>query len=248
MTEAGGHNATGKTSTAKAVVVEGVHRRFGSLRVLKGLDLEIAKGEAVVLFGANGSGKTTMLRILAGLSRPEAGTVRVLGTRLPGGSTLRRRIGMVAHESWLYGDLSASENLRYYSRLYRIEGNGVVERAIAAVGLEAAAERPARTFSRGMLQRLALARACLHGPELLLLDEPFTGLDPEGAESFCAMLTALGRTETTVLLTTHDIRRGLAVAGRALLLHKGRMAWDSGPELPDVEMMQEVYKRTVGGA
>jgi heme exporter protein A len=229
-----------------AVHASGLERRFGVVRVLCGLDLEVSRGESVVVFGSNGAGKTTLLRVLAGLCRPQRGSVEVLGTALPGDAALRRRIGLGGHDAFVYGDLSARENLAYYARLYRLGATARAEELLATVELTAAADRPARTYSRGMLQRLSLARALLHEPELLLLDEPFTGLDPHASSVLSAILGRLRSSEVTVVLTTHDFARGLAAADRALLLHDGVVAWDSGTVLPSLEEMEAVYAERVG--
>jgi heme exporter protein A len=224
----------------------GLERRFGAVRVLRGLDLAVARGQSVVLFGSNGAGKTTLLRVVAGLCRPQRGEVEVLGCMLPGDAPLRRRIGMIGHESFVYGDLTARENLAYYARLYGLHGSERGAALLDTVELTTVADRPTRTYSRGMLQRLALARALLHEPELLLLDEPFTGLDPHASAVLAAILEQLRMSDTTVLLTTHDFDRGLAAADRALLLHDGVVAWDSERSLPSVDAMKRVYAERVG--
>jgi len=246
--EDGALSAPAAAGDGAAIVARGVQRRFGAHRVLRGLDLDVGAGTTVVVFGPNGAGKTTLLRILTGISRPTAGSVHVLGTELPGDAALRARIGVVGHEPFVYGDLTARENLSYYARLYRVADASRVDAVLAAVELPAAAARPVHTYSRGMLQRLSLARAVLHEPDVLLLDEPFTGLDPHGASRFASMLEGLRDEHVTVLLTTHDFARGLAVADRAVLLHAGRLAWDSGTDLPDTSAMHEIYSRTVSPA
>ncbi len=228
-----------------AIVAQGIERRFGHFRVLRGLDLSVDRSAVLALFGPNGAGKTTLLRLLAGLSSPNRGTAHVLGTALPGNAALRRRIGVVAHDAFVYGDLTARENLEYYARLYRTGDHGRVDTMIAQVGLTSAADRTVRAFSRGMLQRLALARALLHAPELLLLDEPFTGLDPQGVEQLIALLRAEKARGTTMIVTTHDFDRGLAVADTAAVLVGGRIAWESQGHLPDAREMADIYTTAV---
>ena len=230
-----------------AIAARGVERRFGPVRALRGVDLDVACGETLAIFGSNGAGKTTLLRILAGLLRTSAGTIRVLGQSVPGDAPLRRRLGVVAHEPFVYPDLSAAENLSYYARLYRVS-QARVEALLAEVGLSDAAARPARTYSRGMLQRLSLARAVLHDPELLLLDEPFSGLDATGAEVLAAVLARLRAAGATVVLTTHDFERGLAAASAAAVLHRGRVAWRADAKLPAADAMREVCMRVAGEA
>ncbi len=235
------------TDGGKAVAVRGLERRFGTLRVLRGLDLEVAAGDTVAIFGSNGAGKTTFLRILAGLLSPDRGEVSLFGTPLPGPASLRRRIGVVAHDSYLYGDLTAAENLDYYGRLYGVADGDRSLSLLERVSLADAADRPVRTFSRGMLQRLALARAMLHEPDLVLFDEPFSGLDPTGATLLFETLDELKRAGCTILLTTHDFARGLGCADRAVMLHGGRVAWQSRDGVPTAAEMAEIFSAVVQG-
>lgn len=214
-------------STPLAARLRGATRRFGAAPVLRGVDLDVARGECVALFGANGAGKSTLLRVLAGLLRADAGSVEVLGRELPGDAGLRRRIGYLGHDPFLYRDLDARENLAFYARLFGVRDASRADALIAAVGLERAAERRVGTYSRGMLQRLGLARALLHEPELLLLDEPLTGLDPEGAALLTRTLLDTCARGATVVMATHDVERALDSAGRAVILSRGRVAWDS---------------------
>jgi heme exporter protein A len=227
----------------RAIVALGVERRFGPVRALRGVDLDVARGETLAVFGSNGAGKTTLLRILAGLLRPSAGTVHVLGQPAPGDAGVRRRLGVLGHESFVYGDLSGAENLEYYARLYGVESRTRVDELLDEVGLRDAASRLARTYSRGMAQRLSLARAVLHAPELLLLDEPFTGLDAIGADVLGAVLARLRAQGATVVLTTHDFERGLAAATSAVVLHRGRVAWQARGSLPGANAMRDICTR-----
>jgi heme exporter protein A len=231
------------------IEAQGLVRRFGTATVLAGVDLRVNAGEIVAIFGPNGAGKTTLLRILATVLAPTAGTVSLFGSDAFGSHAgmLRRRLGLLAHESFLYPDLTATENLLYYARLYRLDDGG--DRAaelLGWAGLEAHRARPVRSFSRGMTQRLALARALLHRPELLLLDEPFSGLDAAGADAVEAMLVRMRDAGGTTILTTHDVARGLALSARACILNRGRLAWESpGPAAPDA--FADAYRRVVGG-
>jgi heme exporter protein A len=230
-----------------AIAAHGVERRFGGVRALRGVDLEVAGGETLAVFGSNGAGKTTLLRILAGLLRPNAGDVRLFGQVLPGEASLRRRIGVVGHETFIYGDLSATENLSYYARLYGV-GPARGAELLAEVGLRDAAHRPARTYSRGMLQRLSLARAILHEPDLLLLDEPFTGLDALGGDVLAGVFARVRAAGATIVLTTHDFERGIEAATRAVVLHRGRIAWSADGVLPAASAMREICARIGGEA
>ncbi|MGH2525079.1 MAG: heme ABC exporter ATP-binding protein CcmA, partial [Anaerolineales bacterium] len=165
------------------IITRALVKKFGFQTVLRGLDLEIAEGEFVAVLGPNGAGKTTLLRILAGLSRPTFGEVSVGGYRLPQqAGAVRRRLGVVSHQPLLYADLSAEENLRFYARLYGLRDSSArIARVLTLVGLSVRRRDLVRTFSRGMQQRLAIARAILHDPEVMLFDEPHTGLDPEAS-------------------------------------------------------------------
>lgn len=239
--------AASTASAPAAVHIRGLQRRFGSIPVLRRLDLDIAAGDCVALFGPNGAGKSTLLRTLAGLVRADSGTVEVLGTALPGDAALRRRIGFLGHDAYLYRDLDAAENLAFYARLFGVRDAGRCRELLAEVGLERVASRRVGTFSRGMLQRLGLARALLHQPDLLLLDEPLTGLDPEGAEVLARVLSGLKTRGVTVLMATHDIARALESATRAVVLARGRVAWDSaGAPPPDAATMTAHYNQTTG--
>ena len=234
----------GEQSTA--IEIRGLERRFGAVRVLRGVDLDVRCGEAIVLFGPNGVGKTTLLRAVSGLVRPQAGSIRVLGCTLPADGNLRRRIGVIGHDSLLYGDLNCEENLSFFARLYGVDQPDTAA-LLAEVELAHVADRPVRTFSRGMLQRLSVARAVLHRPDLLVLDEPFTGLDPHGSALLERIIGREVSRGVTVLFTTHDLETGLRVGSRAVLLHRGRVAWDAGEGLPSTQAMRSLYDEIVGG-
>jgi heme ABC exporter ATP-binding subunit CcmA len=216
-------------SSDPAVRLVRVARHYGGVAALDGVDLTVAAGESILLLGANGAGKTTLLRLLALLARPTTGDYRLFGepTRR-GGDRLeqRRRLGFLAHQSWLYEHLTAEENLRFHAGLHGLPPDAAaIEAAIDAVGLLTRRADAVRTYSRGMQQRLALARVLLHRPELLLLDEPFTGLDREGAGRLRALLKthASGR---TLILATHDVAEALPLATRVVVLARGRVAAD----------------------
>ena len=236
------------TQNLPAIQTRRLERRFGALRALRGVELDIPSGSTVALFGSNGAGKTTLLRVLAGLLRPSAGDAHILGSPLPGDAQLRRRIGVLGHDSFLYGDLTGAENLAYYARLYDVADRQRVDELLAELGLREAADRPARTYSRGMIQRLSLARAIIHDPELLLLDEPFTGLDPTGSTLLQDYLARLRSRGVTVFMTTHDFDRGLAAADLAIMLHRGRVAWRSDDVLPRPDAMRDIFERIVSSS
>lgn len=197
-------------------------RRYGERAALRDVTLELEAGRTLVVFGPNGAGKTTLLRMLATLLRPHAGEVRVLGRELPAdGYAVRGRIGFLGHEALLYRELSGRENLRFHAKLHRVAPRRV-EEVLDAVGMTARAGDPVAELSRGMVQRLAIARAVLHEPELLLLDEPLANLDPAAAAQVAPLIGA-GSTATRVV-TSHDPAGGLQGADVALGLKAGRVA------------------------
>ena len=202
--------------------LEGVERRFGERVALSGVSVRVEAGQTLVVLGPNGAGKTTLLRVLAGLLRPHAGSATVLGTELPKESwKLRGKIGLLAHEPLLYRELTARENLRFQARLHDVP-LGRIDDVLAQVGMTDRANDPVAELSRGMVQRVAAARAVLHDPPLLLLDEPWAGLDPGAVELLDPVIgPASGKTRVVV---THDVSRGLAEADVTLGLKDGREA------------------------
>jgi heme exporter protein A len=205
---------------APAVALRELGRAYGERVALSGVTLELPRGATLAVFGANGAGKTTLLRVLATLLRPHAGTARVLGRELPrDGWAVRGRIGLVAHEPLLYRDLTARENLRFHARLHDV-APARVEDLLERVRMARRADEPVRSLSRGMAQRVAICRALLHEPELLLLDEPLANLDPGAAG---AVAPLIGRTSAAArVLISHDVERGLTEADLVLGLRGGR--------------------------
>jgi heme exporter protein A len=203
----------------RAIELAELGRAYGERVALAGVTLTLEAGQTLAVFGANGAGKTTLLRILATLLRPHRGTARVLGRELPGeGWAVRGKVGFLGHDPLLYRDLTARENLRFHARLHGV-ALPRIEALLDAVGMSRRADDPVHTYSRGMLQRVAVCRAVLHEPELLLLDEPLAGLDP-GAAAAVAPLIAGG----TRVLISHDVEHGLAEADVVLGLRAGRPA------------------------
>ena len=208
----------------------GVEKRFGRVSALRGIDFDIKGGESVSILGANGAGKSTLLRILAGLSRPSAGCFEARregttqATALLTRQALRGEIGYVGHATLLYGELSARENLVFAARLHgAAPDRDRIDAVLADVGLQDVADRRAGTFSRGVAQRLSIARAVVHDPQVLLLDEPFTGLDETSAERLSTQLSSLREGGRTLILVTHDPRRAVELSERAFIIHRGEI-------------------------
>jgi heme exporter protein A len=223
-----------------ALELEGLARHYGERPALSGLSLTLAAGRTLVVFGPNGAGKSTLLRVLATLLRPHHGTVRVLGRLLPGeGWAIRARVGLLGHEPLLYRELTARENLRFHARLHGVD-DGRVAQLLEQVAISERADEPVRTLSRGMVQRVAICRAVLHDPELLLLDEPRANLDPAGVELVEPLIgPAPGRTR---VITSHDPGGGLAEADVALGLRGGRPALLADAEAIDAGAVAELYR------
>jgi heme exporter protein A len=205
------------------IVVNKLVKRFGLKTVLRGLDFRVEKGEFVALLGPNGAGKTTFLRILASLSRPTLGQVSIAGYALPDQSAaVRRRLGVVSHMPLLYNDLTAEENLQFYGRMYNLPGLPVrIKDVLEMVGLFSRRNDMVRTFSRGMQQRLAIGRAVLHDPEVMLFDEPYTGLDQDASEMLDGVLRRVAAEGRTVVMTSHDLARAEELASRFDILSRG---------------------------
>ncbi len=230
----------------------GLSKSFGPHVALQDVSLHVEPGEAVAVVGPNGAGKTTLLRILATLSRPTAGDLRIFGADpARAGVGIRCRIGFLSHRTLLYEDLTAGENLEFYARLYRLPGAlPRIDELLERVGLASRRGDLVRTYSRGMQQRLAVARALLHDPELLLLDEPYAGLDPFAVDELTALLAGLRAEGRTLLLTTHDLGGRLALAERAVVLREGRVVHDAplGDPSAFASRYREVLAADVGAS
>jgi heme exporter protein A len=231
-------------SKTPAIEVRKLTKAFGHQVALRGVDLAVAEGEFLTLFGPNGAGKTTLIRILASLTRPTAGTVHVRGQDLGKVATpVRRHLGLISHNPLLYGDLTPDENLRFFARMYDLDGAADrIDAVLEQVGLAARRRDPVRTFSRGMVQRLAIARAILHDPTIMLLDEPYTGLDLQAADMLREVLQELAASNRTVVLTTHNLEQGLEMCNRAAILNRGKIAWEGPRSGIDLADMKEIYR------
>jgi len=227
-----------------AIEVRKLTKAFGHQAALRGVDLQVGEGEFLALFGPNGAGKTTLIRIVASLTRPTGGTVRIRGEELgKAGTSLRQQIGLISHNPLLYGDLTPDENLRFFARMYDLEDPAArIDAVLEQVGLLARRHDPVRTFSRGMLQRLTIARAILHDPAIMLLDEPYTGLDLQAADMLRAVLEELAASNRTVILTTHNLEQGLEMCDRAAILNRGKVAWQGARAGLDLQTMKEHYR------
>ncbi|QCC46456.1 ABC transporter ATP-binding protein [Halobellus limi] len=231
-------------SNPPAIAVEDVTKSYGHFTAVDGLSFAVERGSTVGLFGPNGAGKTTLLRMMAGLARPTRGTITVDGVELaPDDYATYRTIGVVTHETMLYDDLTARENLRFHADLHGVDDPADrCASVLDTVGLSRrGSDRPA-AFSHGLRKRLSLARALLHDPEVLLLDEPYTGLDQHSAADLEAVLD--GFDDRTVVLTTHDLERGVARCDRGLVVDRGRLEADLA--LGDAASFAEAYRRTIG--
>lgn len=230
------------------IKVSGLTKSFGPRAALAGIDLHVEPGEFVTLVGPNGAGKTTLLRILATLTRPTGGSVRIAGLdQAKAGEAVRRHIGFLSHRTLLYDDLTAAQNLGFYARMYDLDdGPARIADLLAQVGLAERRNDLVHTFSRGMQQRLSVARAVLHRPQVLLLDEPYTGLDPNASQVLTDLLTTLAEEGCTIVLTTHNLERGLAMGHRMVVLARGQVVYDERQETIDPATFPETYRALTG--
>ncbi len=228
------------------IEVQGLAKYFGRFSALRDLRLNVQRGQFVALFGRNGAGKTTFLRILAGLSRPSMGTIRIGEGRPLSAAAARGAMGYLSHNTALYADLTALENLRFTARLHGLPlDDESLEERIGRVGLAGRSGEPVRNYSRGMQQRLAIARAFLHDPEILLLDEPFTGLDQAGTEFLKRYLSEAHARGKTCLMAIHDVPLGYELADRMLVIEKGIVALDLEKRSDGLGEFQRQYRALV---
>lgn len=231
-------------SKTLALESEDIQKTFGHFTALNGVSLRVAQGEFVTLFGRNGAGKTTYLKIAATLIRATKGKLRIQGIDISQEPELaRRHIGFLSHNTSLYRDLSPIENLQFFSRLYGVsDSESRVEELLDRVGLRKRSREPIRGFSRGLHQRLGIARIMLHDPSLILLDEPYTGLDANAVDILNDILDEARRKGNTIILTTHDLEHGLRASSRAIIIDRGRLVFDDDAQGPGV---REAYTRYV---
>ncbi len=222
------NDSTGTVKGDYVIEVRDLTKRFGYKKALNRVYFRVKTGECIALFGPNGAGKTTLIRILSSLMRPTSGEVRVAGYDARSeGEDLRRIIGVISHNTFLYDNLTAFENLKFYGRMYDV--NNLKERildVLELVGLKGQIYDMVQTFSRGMQQRLSLARAILHEPAVLLLDEPYAGLDQNGIKILKGILEDFRKGGRTTIMTSHDLQRGLEMCSRVAILHSGIIVYN----------------------
>ncbi len=234
---------TAVAAQAAAVLVEDLHKSYGTVEALRGLDLRVDPGVFLTIFGPNGAGKTTLMKVLSTLTRPTEGTALVGGrdvVRQAG--DVRRRVGVISHNTYLYAQLTGLENLEFYSRMYHLrDGRRRALSLLSRMDLTRRMHDRVGTYSRGMQQRLSVARALLHDPELLLLDEPYTGLDQHASRVLAEVLESLRDGNRTVIMTTHNLQEGLAGCDRAAILVDGRLVYDRRLAEIDIPGFQDTY-------
>ncbi|MDB4915912.1 MAG: ccmA [Gemmatimonadetes bacterium] len=209
--------------TRSVVMAEGLVRAFSGRRAVDNVTFSLDAGECLALFGPNGAGKTTLLRLLAGLLSPTSGSCSIGGTVLRSGSTARGQVGLVSHASMLYAPLTALENVEFTARMYGLRDPRAAARAaLHTMRVLDRADTPVRSLSRGLQQRVSIARAIVHAPQLLLCDEPYTGLDDVGSGALTAALTERREAGAALLLVTHNLSEGLALATHAAIMRRGK--------------------------
>lgn len=226
-----------------AVLVRGLWKAYGPVEALCGLDLRVEPGVFLTIFGPNGAGKTTLMKVLSTLTRPTEGTALVGGKDVVrDAGAVRKRVGVISHNTYVYPQLTGLENLEFYARMYRLRAGR--ERALVLLARMDLARRMhdrVATYSRGMQQRLSVARALLHDPELLLLDEPYTGLDQHACRVLAEVLEGLRDGTRAVIMTTHNLQEGLAGCDRAAILVEGRLVFDQEVSKIDTSGFQDTY-------
>jgi len=237
----------GPTAQQLAVEVRGLTRAFGARKALDGVDFDLPDGAFLSIFGPNGAGKSTLLRVLTTLTPASKGTAKVMGLDVTADAVeLREHIGFISHNPLLYPDLSAEENLLFFSEMYGLaDPVARVTELLAAVELDHRRLDLVRTFSRGMLQRLSIARALLHHPDVLFLDEPYSGLDPHAMDILDSLVAQI-RAEHTFVMVSHDLAKGLELCTHAMILARGRVVLFEPRESIDPDEFAKTYRSTVG--
>ncbi len=225
-----------------AVEVRGLTKSFGDHLALRGIDLRVGPGETLAIFGPNGAGKTTLIKLMATIMNPSSGEV-LFGGLAKNAEEIRRRIGIVTHQTFLYSNLTAQENLEFYSRMYDVPRfKERIRQVVAMVGMTSRLYDRVGTLSRGMQQRLSIARALLHKPTIVLLDEPETGLDQQAISMLWRALQEEGVAERTVILTSHSLERGLSVCDRVVILDRGKIVYQQQSQALDLAGLKQAYQ------
>ncbi len=233
-----------------AIEVKDLSKSFGYQHALKNVSFELNKGQFLTIFGPNGAGKTTLIRILSTITKASSGNVYLGGFSLQKESEkIRRQIGVIAHQTFLYEELTAEENLRFYGKLYDVKDlPDKIEYIISEVGLGLRRKDRVRTFSRGMQQRLSIARAMLHDPAFLFLDEPYTGLDQHASEMLSGWLNRLRSDQRTTIMVTHDLERGLDMADHVSILTKGKIVFEQERKTIQHKQFKKTYYELVSNS
>jgi len=236
--------------TTWAIEVEALSKSFGNNRALSDIDLKVGRGEHVTVFGPNGAGKTTLVRILSTLSKPSTGMVRMDGEDIRSDpAKIRRRIGMVSHETFLYDDLTVYENLKFYGKMYGIPSlEEHIHEVVSQVKLESRLYDRVGILSHGMQQRVSIARAMIHSPSVMFLDEPEVGLDPRAVIMLRDVLESINTPERTVVMTTHNLKQGLEMGDRVVILNRGKIVYQASKGDIDMANFPEVYEHYTGTA
>jgi heme exporter protein A len=228
------------------VATENLSRAFGRRKAVDDVTLSVHAGNTLALFGPNGAGKTTLLRVLSGLLKPTSGSARIGDTKLPGGPAVRRTIGVISHHTLLYEALTARENVEFTARLYGVRDyREAAERALDRMKILDRADSPVRSLSRGMRQRVSIARATVHNPHVILADEPFTGLDLLGAAALSDLLNDLREQGAAVILVTHNVDEGLSLATQAVIMNRGRIVSSDATATIDKSSFGGLYRDLV---
>ena len=226
-----------------SVDIKGLNKTFDGYSALKDVSLQIRYGESIAIFGPNGAGKTTLIKILATIMSPSSGTILIDGLNIrESAEEARRKIGVVSHNTYLYGNLSAYENLDYYRRLYDVPATRIKEVALM-VGMQSRLHSHINTLSRGMQQRFSIARALLHNPSIILLDEPETGLDQQALSFLWNELKGSGQEKRTIVIASHNLERGLEVADRVIIISRGKVVYQNAAQNLTLGELKEIYQR-----
>ncbi|MDZ4655361.1 MAG: ABC transporter ATP-binding protein [Coriobacteriia bacterium] len=233
--------------TGAALEIRGLTRAFGVRKALDGVEFDLPEGAFLSIFGPNGAGKTTLVKVLTTLLNPSAGTAKVCGLDVVKDAVdLRHRIGLISHNPLLYPDLTAEENLLFFAEMYDVRNAAErVRELLESVELDHRRLDLTRTFSRGMLQRLSIARALLHHPDILFLDEPYSGLDPHAMDILDTLIAQI-RGDHTFVMISHDLTKGLELCSHALILANGRVVLFDEKDAIDEAAFRETYRSTVG--